>query len=376
MTNESRILRLIGDLIAANSENPPGHEEEAAKVLRNHMEAHGFSCLSVGPKKRPNLIFSTEEGVKGDLVMHGHLDTVPAGPPEEWSHPPFASEIENGKLYGRGACDMKGPVSALAEAMILYSEENHKKPLLFLATSDEESGCSGAEEVAASGLLDGVAYGVCAEPTSFNVLVGEKGIFWCRVVARGKAAHGSRPLEGINAINLCTQALQVLTEQLYSYEVDELLGEQTMSIGKIVGGIKVNVVPDFCEALIDMRTVKGQTPESIQSEMRGRLLDAGLSDSVDIEYVHGKPAVITPSESEIVSVGLDAVELITGTRPVPTSATYGTDCSVLQPKVGIINIICGPGSIAQAHQPNEFIPITELIQAVDVYLEIARHFAN
>ena len=372
--DKSRVLSLLKELIAANSENPPGREDEVAKILRNHMEAHGISCVSVGPPKRPNLIFSSHDGAKGDLVMHGHMDTVPIGNADSWDHDPFASEIVDGLLYGRGACDMKGPVAALTETLIQYTEEKHEKPLLVLTTSDEESGCSGAEEVAKSGELDGVKYGVCAEPTELQVLVGEKGIFWSKVIAEGKSAHGSRPEEGVNAIQACMDALNVITAEPYPYEQHELLGTPTISIGMIQGGIKVNVVAAHCEAQVDMRTVKGQSPDSLIEQMNERIYAIGLSDRVRVEYIHGKAAVLTPKDSEIVSVAVEEVERITGNRPVLSSATYGTDCSVLQPKVGILNVICGPGSIEQAHQPNEFVNLEQVYQSVDVYLGIARRF--
>lgn len=372
--DESRVLTLLKELIATNSENPPGQEDEVAKILRDHMESHGISCTSVGPSKRPNLIFSSHDGDKGDLVMHGHMDTVPIGSRESWDHDPFASEIVNGLLYGRGACDMKGPVAALTEALILYTEEKHEKPLVVLTTSDEESGCSGAEEVTKSGELDGIKYGVCAEPTDLHVLVGEKGMFWSKVVAVGQSAHGSRPEEGVNAIQLCMDAVRAITAEPYPYEQHDLLGAPTINIGMINGGIKINVVAANCEAHIDMRTVKGQTPELLLEQMNERLYATGLSDRVRVEYIHGKPAVLTPADTEIVSITLDQVERVTGNRPTLKGATYGTDCSVLQPKIGILNVICGPGSIEQAHQPNEFINLDQLYQSVDVYLGIARLF--
>lgn len=374
--DKSRVLNLLKELIAANSENPPGHEAEVAIVLRDHMDAHGISCRSVGPAKRPNLIFSSHDGQKGDIVMHGHMDTVPIGPLENWTHDPFSSEIVDGRLYGRGACDMKGPVAALAETLILYTEEHHPKPLVVLATSDEESGCSGAEEVAESGLLSGISFGVCAEPTSLQVLVGEKGMFWSKVVAIGKSAHGSRPEEGVNAIQACIDAIRVLTEEEFPYDAHGLLGNPTMNIGVIEGGIKINVVPDKCEAQLDMRIVKGQDPDSLLKAMNDSLESAGLSDRVQVEYVHGKPAVLTPVDSKIVTLVRNTVERVTGVTPTLSTATYGTDCSVLQPKVGIQHVICGPGSIEQAHQPDEYISLNELYQSVDVYLEIARHFSN
>ncbi len=376
MTDRSRLIALTQELIAANSESPPGREAEVAKILRSHLEDHGISCISIGSNARPNLVFSTKDGEKGPLVIHGHMDTVPIGPRESWEYDPFGGEIVNGLLYGRGAADMKGPVAALAEAMIQYNDEGHETPLLMLATSDEESGCTGAEEVAKSGQLAGVQFGVCAEPTSLNVLVGEKGIFWSRLITEGQAAHGSRPEEGINAIQLCIQALEILTSSEYDYEPDTLLGTQTMSIGLIRGGVKVNVVPDSCEALLDMRIVKGQSPHGVLDAMNKRLESAGLSDRAKAEYVHGKPAVVTPYDSEIVSVSIDTVTRITGKKPKPEAATFGTDCSVLQPEIGIINVICGPGSIEQAHQPNEFIDVEQLVQSVDIYLGIARHFSK
>jgi succinyl-diaminopimelate desuccinylase len=245
---KNRVLGLLKELVAANSENPPGHEEEVAKILRDHMETHGISCVSVGSNRRPNLIFSSHDGQKGDLVLHGHMDTVPAGTLANWSHDPFKPKVVGGRLYGRGACDMKGPLAALSEALIIYTEERHSMPLLMLSTSDEEDGCSGAEEIARSRKLDGVRFGVCAEPTDPHVLLGEKGLFWSRVVAIGKSAHGSRPEQGVNAIMTCFKAIHILTAEGYPYEDDALLGTSTINLGTIHGGVKVNIVPDVCEA--------------------------------------------------------------------------------------------------------------------------------
>jgi succinyl-diaminopimelate desuccinylase len=304
------------------------------------------------------------------------MDTVPIGQLEKWSHDPFTSEIVDGRLYGRGACDMKGPVAALAETLILYTEARHNKSLVMLATSDEESGCSGAEEVAASGMLEGIKYGVCAEPTNLGILVGEKGLFWSKVISTGKSAHGSRPEEGVNAIEACMDAIKILTNESYPYTEDEFLGQPTMNIGMIRGGIKINVVPDACDALLDMRIVKDQDPDSLLKAMNTRLESAGLSDRVHVEYVHGKPSVMTPIDAEIVEIAKGVVAKITGTEPSLGTATYGTDCSVLQPKVCIQHVICGPGSIEQAHQPDEYIRLDELYQSVDIYLEIAQHFSE
>lgn len=370
----ARVLSLCKEIIAANSENPPGYEAEVAKIIRSYAENFGISCLSVGSSKRPNLIFSSHDGEKGDLLLHGHMDTVPIGDLRSWSHDPFGSEIHDGLLYGRGACDMKGPVSAIVETLIIYTGEKHEKPLLVLTTSDEESGCSGAEEVARSGKLSGVKYGVCAEPTDLQVLIGEKGIFWFKVIAEGRSAHGSRPEEGINAIEACMDAINLIKSKPFPYEKDELLGRPTFNIGMIQGGIKVNVVPSHCEAQLDMRTVKGQTPESMTSLVNERLNAAGLSNKVRVEYIHGKPAVTTPRDSKIVRIAIDAITQVLGTPPSLDAATYGTDCSVLQPKVGITNVVCGPGSIEQAHQPDEFIRLEQLYKSVEIYLRIARSF--
>ncbi len=376
MSEESRVVKLARQLIATNSESPPGREREVADVLIEHMDAYGISHKSVGSYERPNLVFSTGEDIQGQLVLHGHMDTVPVGDLSQWSVDPFAGTIQGGRLYGRGSCDMKGPLAALAETMLRYRDEGHKMPLIMLCTSDEESGCSGAEKVADSGILAGVSYGVCGEPTNLRVLVGEKGMLWTRVVARGKAAHGSRPHEGINAIQLCMQAVNQLLHHNYPYEADELMGEMTADVGMIRGGIKINVVPDYCEAYLDMRTVKGQESDSMLLEMSRVLGEHQLSDRVRVEYVHGKAAVVTPKDVAIVGVALDAAERVTGQRSSISAATFGTDCSVLQPRIGIQNVICGPGSIEQAHQPDEFIGINQLEQSVQIYLAIADWFSS
>jgi succinyl-diaminopimelate desuccinylase len=165
-----------------------------------------------------------------------------------------------------------------------------------------------------------------------------------------------------------------LTTEEYPYEEDPLLGGPTMNIGTIQGGIKVNVVPDACEAQLDMRIVKGQTPEMLLSLMNDRLKKSGLEDRVSVEYLLGKPPVLTPRDSTIAETAVEVVAKVTGTSPTLATATYGTDCSVLQPMNGILNIICGPGSIEQAHQPDEYIRLDELYKSVEVYLQIARRF--
>jgi succinyl-diaminopimelate desuccinylase len=374
MTSSQRVLALAKNLIATNSENPPGREKEVAEVLRSHLEPHGILCTQVGSDDRPNLLFSTHKGDMGSLVLHGHMDTVPAGPREKWEFDPFACITANGRLYGRGAADMKGPLAALAETMILYKRENHKEPLLLLATSNEENGLLGAEEVADSGILQGVEYGVCAEPTGLQLFLGEKGVVWVKVTAKGKTGHSSRPDTGMNAIDLCIQAIQVLTQGDYPSEPDALLGNHTMNVGRIKGGTQQGVIPESCEALIDMRIVKGQTPESIMNLMQQHLDDAGIGQHISIENYNRSYTTITPVDSKIVRFASSAIVDLTGLPPKLGVATYGSDSSVLQNRVGISNIIYGPGSIAQAHQPNEYIEIDELLKSVDVYLHIARAF--
>jgi len=359
----------------ANSENPPGSEREVASVLREHLESYAICCRPVGSSERPNLIFSTTDDYAGRLVLHGHMDTVPAGDLECWEYDPFAAQLEGNRLYGRGACDMKGPLAALAETMILYSEENHAEPLLMLATSDEETTCGGAEEVVKSGLLENVIFGVCAEPTSLNVLIGEKGLLWLQLSVKGKSAHGSTPELGENAIELCMTALKTLMHWQYPFEWNELLGKPTLNLGKINGGSKINIVPEDCEAEIDMRLVGGQDPQGILDEMSSLLTQQGLEEKVHMEAIRTKPTVLTPKDAEIVTATLDAVESVMGIRPLLGAASFGTDCSVLQPKAGIMNVICGPGSIEMAHQSNECIDIDQLFKSIDIYEAIAQHFA-
>jgi len=374
--DRNRVLSLAQSLIRANSENPPGHEREVASILRGHLESFGLLCKVVGSSERPSLIFSTGEDLDGNLLLHGHMDTVPAGARESWEFEPFGAELVGDRLYGRGACDMKGPLAALAETMILHSEEKHSKPLIMLATSDEETTCGGAEEVVKSGLLDSIKFGVCAEPTSLNILVGEKGLLWLRIVAQGKSAHGSTPELGENAIELCMSALETLLREHYSFEQNEQLGVPTINLGRIEGGSKINIVPEDCEAEIDMRLVMGQDSKEIVGRMGSLLTQQGLEDRVRIETIRSKPTVLTPKDSEIVAATQEAVERVTGAKPSLGTATFGTDCSVLQPKAGIMNVICGPGSIKMAHQPDEHIDVNQLFEAIEVYRAIAKWFAG
>ncbi|MFW9845775.1 MAG: M20 family metallopeptidase, partial [Candidatus Thorarchaeota archaeon] len=327
MKNNERMLTLTKKLIATNSEDPPGREKEVADILRAHLGEYGIHSTQVGSDERPNLIFSTHGEEFGSLVLHGHMDTVPAGPRELWERDPFGSEMIGDLLYGRGSSDMKGPLAALAETMIVYKEEGHRHPLLFLATSNEEDGCQGAEEVADSGVLNGVDYGVCAEPTSLDLYLGEKGVCWVKVVATGKAGHSSRPDSGVNAIDLCIDALQAIKNGEYPCEYHELMGEYTMNVGVIEGGTQQGVIPDRCEAQIDMRLVKGQTPESVFALMGKYLDEAGLSEQVQLECINESYPTITSRDSRIAGFASDALEAVIGRRPELGVATYGSDSS-------------------------------------------------
>ncbi|MFW9890428.1 MAG: M20 family metallopeptidase, partial [Candidatus Thorarchaeota archaeon] len=184
----------------------------------------------------------------------------------------------------------------------------------------------------------------------------------------------SRPDTGMNAIDLCIQAIHVLTQGDYPSEPDALLGNHTMNVGRIEGGTQQGVIPESCEALIDMRIVKGQTPESIMNLMQQHLDDAGIAQHISIENYNRSYTTITPVDSKIVRFASRAIVDLTGLQPKLGVATYGSDASVLQNRVGISNVILGPGSIAQAHQPNEYIEIDELLKSADVYLHIARAF--
>ncbi len=371
MENPIDAIELTRTLVQFDTVNPPGHEREVASRLATILEQLGFAVarFEFAPGRTTLLARS---GGKADrekpsrpLCFTGHLDTVPLGQ-ADWEHNPFAGEIVDGRLYGRGASDMKAGIAAFLAAV---SRCNAQKPdLLLILTAGEETGCEGARHLSAqAAALDGVAALIVGEPTASQPLLGHKGAVWLTAAARGLAAHGSMPDRGRNAVVAAASMVRKLNCFGFNCCQHHVLGGPTINIGTIRGGQNINSVPDWAEIGLDIRTVPGLTAEVVSRQLEiylGSDLHA-LRTELHVDHVWTDP------EDPWIQRVFAIAEQVHGRRPNIAAASFFSDASVLQPLLNDVpTVILGPGDPAMAHQTDEYCSIRHIEQAVEIYERI------
>jgi succinyl-diaminopimelate desuccinylase len=271
---------------------------------------------------------------------------------------------------------MKGAVAAMvvAAAALRRAGAPLGGDLILALTAGEEVDSLGAEALASSGLLRGADAIVIGEPSDLDVYVAEKGNLTLELTIAGRTAHASMPELGANAICGMADLILALERLNFDERSHRLLGQPTISVGTVRGGVKSNVVPDGCAIEVDVRTLPGQRHDRVISQIEA-LMTGVCRDRPGLEarVTHrlGRAAVETGAEQSIVRDVLAAVEDVVGRRPVPAGVTYATDASVLVPSLGIPMSICGPGVREMAHQTDEYVSIATLEQSARVYALVA-----
>lgn len=368
-------VALTRTLVAFNTVNPPGNEDQCCQFLADLLRPAGFQCtLHEFAPRRTSLV--ARIGGAADrlpICFTGHVDVVPLGA-AAWDVDPFAGEIVDGKLFGRGASDMKSGVAAFVTVALELAEALKRGPgMVLVVTAGEETGCEGAFDLARKSRLGDVLGEagalVVAEPTGNYPLIGHKGAFWLKASTAGVTAHGSMPERGDNAIYKMARAVSALEAYRFPPEsVHPLLGTPTLNVGTIRGGLNINSVPDAAEIGIDLRT----TPRIEHSELR-RCLGACLGPAVTLETLVDVPAVDTDPEQPWVRRVFAFCEALHGAPMAPRSVSYFTDASALREIYADAPVlILGPGEAHMAHQTNEYCLVRRIDEAVDLYRQIVK----
>jgi succinyl-diaminopimelate desuccinylase len=392
------LVRLLRDLVRFPTANPPGNEAPAARFVERELQAVGMETVMVPyePGDERAGVNAGGSGAAGDgparaqivgrargsderhgLMLSGHLDVVPPGA-VPWTRDPFAGEVADGRLYGRGACDMKAGVAAMiaAAAEVTQSGERLRGDLVICASADEEVGCRGAEALVKEPLFQNLGAVVIAEPSNLDLYVAEKGAFWLEVTITGKTAHAATPQHGANAIAAMAELLtRVPAAALGGIRADPALGNPTLNIGTIAGGVKTNVVPDVCTAALDFRTVPGQQHGELRRRVEAEIeavLDGkpGMGYRVDARI--DRAPVSCPADTPIATAAARAVQRVTGKEARPGGVPYFTEACIFVPVLGLPMVICGPGDPRLAHQPDEYVDLAQVEAAARVYVEIIR----
>lgn len=383
--NNEKALDVLKEIIKIDS--VLGNEKEVADVLQRELETAGIPAKQVEHSEgRHNLIATLEGSEPGPtLGFTGHMDTVPVGE-VEWDYDPFGAEIAGGKLYGRGACDMKAGLVAQVAAFIRLKEENvpFKGTIKFIATVGEESSGVGSEKLIAGGYGEGLDALVVGEPTDLEIANVHKGALWPQIVTYGKTAHGSMPENGVNAVESMFTLVEKFKEEIGDHlvdNVDDVLGHSTYSINIINGGSGTNVVPDQALVEIDIRTLAGQKHEDIKKEFSDIVDELSAEDpefKAEINYINDLSPVDTPEDNEFVQLVHKSVNEVLDTEKDIVGFSAYTDASNFQEEYGDLPIvICGPAETKYAHQPNEFVILDDFYNAIEVNKNIAvNYFGN
>lgn len=358
-------------LVATPSVNPvlaPGGagERAVAEVAARWLNEWGFAVVTteVAPG-RWNVVGSLE-GQGPTLLLNGHLDTV--GVDGMVDDDPYSGELRDGRVLGRGSCDMKAGVAALLAAAHRLSLVPARPGLVVALTADEEHASLGMAHLVESGVQADLA--VVCEPTSLAVMPAHKGFVWLKAHFRGRAAHGSRPELGIDAIRHAAAylgALSAYEAELLSRPRHPLLDFGSFHAGTIHGGSAESVYPDACELLLERRTMPGERPSDVVEEFR-RVLD-GLSTELPelkatLEMTLERPGTEVPLDSPLVEGLLSACSRL-GIESRVEGMTAWVDAAFLN-EAGIPAVCFGPGDIAQAHTEDEWVEAAQIDRCADV----------
>lgn len=358
-------VELASELVRFDTINPPGNEAACTARLEALLAGAGFTCQTVLlAEGRPNLVARMGGNeAKPPLAFTGHTDTVPLGG-RAWSVPPHAGHIADGKLWGRGASDMKGGVAAFVTAVIEMAPRLRGTPgVVLYITAGEETGSEGAYALAARGMMGEAGALVVAEPTSNRPLCGHKGALWLEATTRGVTAHGSMPEKGVNAVYAAARAIAKLEGFDFNIARHPVMGGPTLNVGTVRGGINVNSVPDLATTGIDIRTIPGMAHAGVFEQ-----LASYLGQEVELARLIDVPSVWTDPSDPWMRAVFATYRKVTGEEPAVETAPYFTDASALTPALGgVPTVILGPGPAALAHQTDEWCETARIEEAVAIY---------
>ncbi len=381
----SDAVKLLADLVAINSTNasmPDGAgEAEIARFVADFGERLGAEVkLDQALPGRPNVsvrLPSTQSAPNERpqrLLFDVHLDTVPLAPMPDALSP----IMRDGRMWGRGACDTKASLAGVLTALQRLAAQGgeRRREVLLLGTVDEEFRKRGVRHAMAHGLTADAA--IVGEPTNLRPVVAHKGAVRWRTTTVGKAAHTSRPENGNNAILQMVDVLRVIREQIepgLAAKTHPLLTPPTLTVGRIEGGVGVNVVPERCWAEFDRRTLPSEDPDEILAEIDATMRDL-MAARPDVRVERDPPflserGLETPVDAPVVRAAQRACRRVLGANAdvSPSGVPYGTDATAL---AGIPAVVLGPGDIAQAHSADEWVEVAQVEAAVEIYYELMR----
>lgn len=398
----SELVRLTCELVRIPSvyQQKTGEgEEKIARFVGRKLEEMGLNVNieEVSPG-RPN-VMATLNGDEGRIILlEAHTDVVTEGDGSEWTYPPFSAEIVGSRIYGRGACDTKGNLAAaiLAVKAIKEAKRRFKGRIILAIPVDEEGLMKGIKHMIKQGHLKGVDAAIICEPEENQICISQKGALRVRIETHGKMSHGCMPLTGFNPTHSMVEIIQRMKklerEEIENHGKDEFLGfpsiTPTVLQAPIKGEPQLNVMPSGCQALVDVRTIPGQSHEELKShltrivkdvegEVREDLnsgwekaireqlqsgLSKGLPFAAEIDIFEDRPWTKTDKSEPVVQAVAKAYRLVTGKEPVYNGVPGATDGTFINAWAKIPIITTGAGDRMVPHQKDEWVDTNQLVE--------------
>ncbi|MCM3091715.1 MULTISPECIES: M20 family metallopeptidase [unclassified Cytobacillus] len=372
-------IQFLQHLLQIDSSNPPGNEHLVTEAFINRCKQNGLPFkMTMLDETRSNFEVTLPGKSGKQLFLCGHMDTVSPGT-GEWDYSPFSGEIANGRMYGRGASDMKSGLAAMFLALEELYLSNTIPPadVTFLATSGEEVDSCGARAFLKENDERKIDALVIAEPTNEKIVIGHKGALWLEITAYGKTSHGSMPEQGINAVDHMLKIIRVLDEMKIEWKTEKKpLGQSSLAVTMIEGGVQTNVIPDKCSIRADIRTVPPQSHSSFINRLKSKLNlleDQGEIFKYSVETLLDRPSILTDPAEDIIHL---AQMIKGGLAADQYGVSYYTDGAVLNPRSEIPTLIYGPGDEKLAHQPNEWVSLDAYQRSIQFYRQLIMSYGK
>lgn len=363
------VIERLKELIKIDTTNPPGNEKILVNYLKDIFYGKADLIEIEHDNDRSSLIVRFVGKSSKIISIVGHMDTVPTGEQLNWKFNPLIPKVDDDFIYGRGTSDMKSGLACMISLGVHLYNNYKELPITIdlVFTADEETGGKGVKEIKQLGYFDNSEFILVPEPTSLNLGVKEKGALWLSVIVSGKSAHGAYPENGVNAINGAYIFYHMLEKFINNSPRDDLLNKSTVSLNKIEGGNKVNIVADKCSISLDIRYTTFFKREDILMEIK-EIIDNMCKEGYKIEYdiSNDRPAIETDMNSKYITdfktilrnlnISYDEVGIY-----------YYTDASDIVPNSRTPFLLFGPGFENECHKGNEKASISNIRIAEKVY---------
>lgn len=377
--NNTEQIKVLEDLISIKSVN--GNEKEVADYLSELLTRHGIESTNLAYDNNRDNLIAEYGNVKRDKVLafSGHMDVVDPGDLNEWETDPFEPVNRDGKIYGRGACDMKSGLAAMVIAMIELKEENTplNGRLRLLATVGEEIGELGSEQLTKGGYVDDVTSMVIGEPTGYEIIYTHKGSINFEVTSKGKSSHSSMPQLGVNAIDHLIQFYNRANEKFHSkVYTNDVLGDFIYNVTLISGGEQINSIPNSASLEGNIRTIPEYDNDIVINQMNEIIddLNKEATFKLTLRISNNKISVESRKDSDIALIAKAVAEEKIAEEVSFNGISATTDAAeFIKADNEFPIIIFGPGNDTP-HQVNEYVDIQNYLDMIDIYKSIARKY--